>query len=236
VSDEASADACLSEPPEIPRQLDPVSTVFFVSHKTAPDHEAGEPTEPNAVFVKFCRDLTRDLDQLVPRRAGADAGFIDRELRSGEDWDQEIMTAIGTCQVLVALVSQPFYDSDYCGKEWDAFTRRRTYRRKDRELMREPRCALRILWTPERQQVHPPALAKLQLFRPDPTSHSELGQLYLREGLYGMYRAEKDAYEATVWRIALEVQRLVTNYWVETRIPENSNSLTNVFAAKEEQP
>ena len=218
---------------KIPKHPHPVAPVFFVSHATAHDHADG-PQEPNTVFAEFVRALDEDLNHVMPRRAGANPGFIDRGLRAGSNWEREILTAIGTCQVLVALISEPFTGSPWCGKEWHAFTSRRTWRRSDGAQMEDPQCALPVLWTVNPDDRYPQIISRHQRFRPRPTSQSALDQLYLREGIYGMYRAEYDAYRATVWRIAQEIQRLVSEYWVEPLIPADSESLINVFAEEEE--
>ena len=232
MSDETATTVPAPKRSAIP-DLDPVASVFFVSHATARDHNADGPTEPNKVFAEFGRTLSKHLEQLVARRSGADSGFIDRDLRGGVGWERKILSEIGTCQVLVALVSGPFSQSEWCGKEWDAFTRRQTWRRKDGLLMAEPQCALPILWTVGPQDRYPPIVRKRQWFTPRPTSKSELDQLYLSEGIYGMYQAERDAYHATVWRIAQEIQKLVTEYWVEPLIPDDGDCLINVFAEEE---
>lgn len=218
---------------KIPKHPDPVAPVFFVSHATAHDGADG-PTEPNTVFAEFVRALDEDLNHMMARRAGANPGFIDRRLRAGSNWEREILSAIGTCQVLVALISEPFSKSMWCGMEWHAFTSRRTWRRSDGALMEESQCALPVLWTVNPADEYPPTISRHQRFRPRPTSQSPLDQLYLREGIYGMYRAEYDAYRSTVWRIAQEIQQLVGQYWVEPLVPADSSSLINVFA--EEDP
>lgn len=217
---------------KIPAHPDPVAPVFFVSHATAHDHADG-PAEPNTVFSEFVRALDEDLNHMMARRAGANPGFIDRRLRAGSNWEREILTAIGTCQVLVALVSEPFCKSEWCGKEWHAFTRRRTWRRGDGALMEDAQCALPVLWTVDPEDRYPKTVAKYQRFRPRPTSRSPLDQLYLREGIYGMYRAEYDAYRSTVWRIAQEIQQLVSAYWVEPLVPDDNTTLINVFAEED---
>lgn len=218
---------------KIPKHPDPVAPIFFVSHATAHGRPDGTK-EPNAVFTTFVHDLDEDLNYMMPRRAGANPGFIDRSLRPGSNWEREILTAIGTCQVLVALVSEPFCESDWCGKEWDAFTRRRTWRRKDGVEMEDPQCVLPVLWVPDLEEGYPRTVMKHQRFRPRPTTKVALDQMYLVEGIYGMYRTEYDAYRSTVWRIAQEIQQLVTRYWVEPLVPDGNGSLINVFA--EEDP
>lgn len=217
---------------KIPKHPDPVAPVFFVSHATVHDHADG-PKEPNTVFSEFVRALNEDLNHMMARRAGANPGFIDRGLRAGSNWEREILRAIGTCQVLVALISEPFSTSAWCGMEWDAFTRRRTWRRSDSSQMEDSPCVLPVLWTVSSEDSYPQRIRKPQWFQPRPTRHSPLDQLYLSEGIYGMYRTDYDAYRSTVWRIAQEIQRLVSDYWVESLIPPDSTSLINVFAGED---
>ena len=217
---------------KIPKHPDPVAPVFFISHATAHDGADG-PTEPNTVFAEFGRALDEDLNHMMPRRAGANPGFIDRRLRAGANWEREILTAIGTCQVLVALISEPFCGSEWCGKEWYAFTRRRTWRRSDGSLTEDSQCVLPVLWTANSEDRYPQTVMRHQWFRPRPTSSVPLDQLYLREGIYGMYRAEYDAYRSTVWRIAQEIQQLVSKYWVEPSVPDGNGALINAFAEED---
>jgi hypothetical protein len=218
---------------KIPKHPDPVAPVFFVSHATAHDQADG-PKEPNSVFLEFATDLNEDLNHGMARRAGANPGFIDRGLRGGQDWEQEILTAIGTCQVLVALISEPFSQSPWCGMEWHAFTRRRTWRRSDGSLVEHSRCVLPVLWNVSSEDSAPQIVLRHQRFKPRPTRQSPLDQLYRSEGgIYGMYRVEYDAYRATVWRIAQEIQQLVSQFWVEPLIPPDSASLINVFAEED---
>ncbi|MBR7833238.1 toll/interleukin-1 receptor domain-containing protein [Actinospica durhamensis] len=54
-------------------------------------------------------------------------------MRSGRDWEREILRAVGSCQVFVDLRSNPYSHSPWCGREWTAFTRRRCWSRTTRE-------------------------------------------------------------------------------------------------------
>jgi hypothetical protein len=238
MSDEATA-AARPEPPVIPKDPDPTKPLFFVSHATAYGDSRDVPVaEPNSPFSVFFRDLSQDVGQLVARRAGADPGFIDRGMHAGVDWEHEILTAVGTCQVLIALVSSPFKKSEWCGREWHAFDRRRVWRRSDKTLATEPPCILPVIWAPHADESTPGKIRGRQLFVPGQISDIHIGPVYQREGLYGLYMTglttgQTSAYRATVWRLALEIQRLVRAYWVEPDIPPNVKSLTNVFAEGE---
>ena len=223
--------------PKIPTVLDPVAPLFFVSHANAyNDSNIGTDMDPNSPFGRFHHDLSQDIGQLTARRAGADPGFLDRGMAAGVDWEREILTAVGTCQVLVALVSKPYTESMWCGREWDAFSRRRTWRRTDRALMPSPTCILPVIWAPSPDL--PRVVLTPQLFVPKSVSEEETGQIgprYKSEGVYGLFMIDpRGAYRATVWRLAQEIQRLIATYWVEPDVPDDSSVLNNVFA-KEQQ-
>lgn len=208
------------QPPVIPATPDQSKHLFFVSHATARD---------NTPFEAFFRDLSYDVEQLMPRWR-ADMGFIDRGMQPGVDWEREILRSVGTCQVFVALLSAPFISSDYCGKEFDAFSRRRTWRRSDATLMEEPKCILPVIWAPMKHE--PAAVSRFQRFSPESHKDPELAQLYQQEGVFGLLQmegADGAQYHNIVWRIARKIQWLVEEYWVERRVPRDVATLRNVF-------
>lgn len=207
-------------PPQILTTRDLSKHVFFVSHATAND---------NTPFETFFHDLSRDVEQLV-ERGHVEVGFIDRGMRGGDDWERKILKAAGTCQVFVPLMSTPFFDSEYSGKEFDAFSRRRTWQRSDETLMDEAKCVLPVLWAPIRHA--PDAISRLQTFSPDSSSDQELPSYYRKHGIFGLLEMEGargPRYRGAVWCLALEIQRLIEEYWVEPDIPPDSASLRNAF-------
>ena len=218
-------------PKHIPSVVDAAALIYFVSHATAYNRDSEDLNEESdSMFIRFSATLSRHLDQLVARRSGAEVGFIDRSLRSGINWEREILNAIGTSQVLIALISAPYVRSEWCGREWDAFTRRRVWRRRDGSPMEPGSCIIPVLWTPIPDPHRlPSVIGRRQLFMPRPTSRQELDNLYRNEGLYGLARAEPDAYQVITWRLAQEVQRLVSEYWTEPMIPAESSDLENSF-------
>ncbi|NEE46574.1 TIR domain-containing protein, partial [Streptomyces sp. SID8455] len=61
--------------------------------------------------------------------AGASAGFMDREIRSGEGWSERLGETLATCRVFVPLFSPRYFASEMCGKEWHAFEQRAIHHR-----------------------------------------------------------------------------------------------------------
>jgi TIR domain len=94
------------------------SLVCFVSYRRA-------DADGNRVLQAFWEDLRHELIQ----RSGVEAEklyFRDREsLSSGDVWDEEIATAIGTSRVFVAMYTPGYFKRldkpCYCGKELQAF-------------------------------------------------------------------------------------------------------------------
>lgn len=232
MTDEAGGGAVRPKASRIPRAFDPAAPIFFTSHATAHGSRLVHPTaDANGPFATFFRHLSEDVGQLVAGGpAGSDPGFLDRGMRAGVDWEREILTAVGGCQVFIALLSAPFARSEYCGKEFDAFTRRQTWLRAKERRMPGPHCVLPVIWAPNTQI--PLAVSRFQIFRPEPFGNRELATDYEREGIYGLFRAEGPegpVYRGTVWRLAQQIQRLVDTYWVEPWIPKDSGGLDNVF-------
>src|SRR5579862_4465439 len=96
----------------------PILRPFFMSYAHAgPDS--------NQAAERFYKELRGDLLTLVGLPMGTDMGFFDTDgLQPAVRWRDELADALGSCQVLVALLSVPYLKSDWCGKEWHAFTLR----------------------------------------------------------------------------------------------------------------
>jgi len=98
-----------------PRGPDPVS-MFFLSYAHDDDGRGG--------YVRDFLDDLRDEMHRMTGRAQEDLGFIDVEIRTGDQWDAVIAREIAECRVLLALCSPLYFGSEFCGKEWQAFADR----------------------------------------------------------------------------------------------------------------
>jgi FxsC-like protein len=77
----------------------------------------------------FLRKFFDELSQAIRDRRGqpqhAEVGFFDqRSIELGEQWDNTIVEALQTSNVVVAVASPGYFKSEYCGKEWELFRRR----------------------------------------------------------------------------------------------------------------
>ncbi|GAB3245555.1 TIR domain-containing protein [Chitinimonas naiadis] len=109
-------------------------------------------------FFSYARDnhdnyLERffdDLDKAV-RDRGGNGGFRDvSAIQPGENWADELADELRTAPVFIAILSPAYTNSEYCGKEWTAFSQRCNEWLESNPG--QPRAALiPILWIPPRE-------------------------------------------------------------------------------------
>lgn len=141
---------------------------------------------------------------------------MDVVTQGGTHWLDELLHAAGTCQVLIALVSAPYLSSEWCGREWCAFSRR-TPRSVDGTA-----AALRqghiipVLWAPVHFELPPPVGAET-IFSPAPTPKPGLPAEYKANGVYGLLRMEqKDSYRIVVWQLARLIAKVYYSQVLES--------------------
>src|SRR6185295_13996584 len=96
---------------------------FFFSYKRVSD---------TAYQRQFFNDLSNEIRALRELSNPKEAvGFFDQSgIEQGEEWEPSLGIALQESNVLVCAYSTKYYDSEYCGKEWQVFQmRREEYRR-----------------------------------------------------------------------------------------------------------
>jgi TIR domain len=206
-------------------------TPFFLSYPRidAKLGDRGGERSSDRLVRQFYDDLCQDVAPLVHLQYGSDMGFIDIEdLPGGMNWHPELMRALGTCQVLVGLLSVPYLTSEWCGKEWHAFA----LRHKTSQASANPHqgCIIPVRWAPIAIEL--PAVVKdhVSIFTPTPTQRDpELPQRYRREGIFGLLQAgERDAVSEIVWQLAKLIQAIYYSQRLEPRHFE-PHELENAF-------
>jgi hypothetical protein len=199
-------------------ERDPRAPVFFVSHA----HPATAYGPRRQDIGRFFDDLSDFVATLISRPAGADPGFIDSRI-SGERWEARILAMLGTCQVLIPLLSADYVVSNWCGMEWHGFSSRPVLR-IDPAGSAIHTAIFPVFWAPIRDDMIPAAVSSEQFFMPgDPYD-----QDYLRNGIFGLQRFNKEAYEVTTWRLAQEISESYYRYEV-TPVELKRDQLRNVF-------
>jgi len=149
---------------------------FFLSYCHIEPVRAQE--DPDHYVLEFFQDLCGHIMQLTDQPGGVHAGFMDRQMRPGARWNADIKRALATCRVFIPLYQPKYFRSEFCGMEWDAFSRREELHKAKRY---SPHSAIMpVLWTPVDFERIPKVAAELQ------ASHTALGEDYKREGLYSL--------------------------------------------------
>jgi len=100
---------------------------FFFSYKRVSD---------TAYQRQFFNDLSNEIRALRELSNPKEAvGFFDQSgIEQGEEWEPSLGIALQESNVLVCAYSTKYFDSEYCGKEWQVFQmRREEYRRLKEE-------------------------------------------------------------------------------------------------------
>jgi hypothetical protein len=197
---------------------------FFMSYAHA-------GAESNRAAERFFNELRGDLQTLVGLSVGTDMGFFDTEaLGAAVSWRHELAEALGTCQVLVALLSAPYLHSEWCGKEWHAFTLREREPRRGAVRAQHQRAIVPVRWAPIPFPLPAVIQEEVQIFRPQGTrDYPDLPELYEKEGIYGLLKTnQEEAFDHIVWDLAKCIQQIYYSQRLISRdfVPEE---LRNVF-------
>ena len=191
---------------------------FFLSYARA-------ITTDRDLLEKFVSDL---VDEIRGRLRGVPSDKIcfrdQRSIGVGEDWPAELDNAVRSCKAFVPLYSGPYFDSEYCGKEWQVF---RSRLEAVADGKSNPPLILPIIWQPARSL--PDVAERLQY------SHEDFGDEYAKRGLKRlMLRSLKDEYHEFVDLFAERLIQVVEDH----ALPEAPVSIPaleeapNVFATR----
>src|SRR5882762_7109599 len=93
---------------------------FFLSYAR---HDRETAPKDKDYVKQFYEDLNRDLLQKKPQ-PGTAGFFDDKGIQQGTAWVPVLNQALATCRVLICMYSPAYFQSDYCGKEWEVFSSR----------------------------------------------------------------------------------------------------------------
>ena len=194
-------------------------TPFFLSYARARDGSAhpGTARSPDLIAERLFDDLRENLGQLIALPTGADIGFIDRGMWGGTKWPAELAREVGTCQVLVALVSAPYMGSEWCGKEWYAFTNRVPRQLPGAQASNHHGCVIPVRWAPVELGM-PSPLREDMFFTPDSAPEPDLPELYRQNGIFGILRMGlEDYYQIIAWQLSMLISKVYYSLHLEPR-------------------
>lgn len=222
---EPSEQGRVAEPTVWPGEFSEVNAenpLFFLSYArggdpSGPDGSPSAGSRRRLLEERLFRDLSENVAQLVSLRVGVEPGFLDRSVMSGRSWSEELLTALGTCQVFVPLLSPRYLQSEWCGMEWHAFSSR-TVETSGAAVAAPQRGVIPVMWAPVREDKLPPAVRGTSFFSPSERPSPAVLRDYLSDGLYGLMRTSRDtSYQVVVWQLSKLVARLYHTQRVKPR-------------------
>jgi FxsC-like protein len=195
---------------------------FFLSYARTP-RLSGDPEDPDRWKTKLYLDLRENVIQFARGKSAA-VGFMDREMLPGAHWPSRLARALACCRVFVPLYSPRYFESEECGKEWFAFTRRVTSQAA--RTGRPPAEAIvPALWVPVDPAGLPEAARSIQF------DHRSLGERYCAEGFWGIMKVNRyrDDYRIAVMRLAQRIVQVAHQTMLGQDSPADYLSLTSAF-------
>lgn len=202
---------------------DPTAPYFFLSYAHMPRDRPDEP-DPDLWVHRLFRDLCEHIRNLTAHPGAP--GFMDRSMRAGQIWNDELADSLGGCRVFVPLYSPRYFISPWCGKEWAAFGERRVRHRAPAE-QGTPSAIVPALWSPVPYRQLPDCVKEVQY------THPELGDRYRTFGLYGLakLRSFRSDYQKAVLRLAMRIVEVGESVVVERGAREGLSAARDAFVA-----
>ncbi|WP_433332318.1 TIR-like protein FxsC [Spirillospora sp. CA-294931] len=196
------------------------SPLFFLSyaHPTSSGGQRGL-----AAVTEFFTELSMLVADRAGLRAGEIPGFMDSSIEAGRQWNRELRRAVGTCKVFVALLSPNYFTSEWCGREWCAFARRRVTGAVGSDTAIVP-----VVWTPFMEDQMPSLVKDPQHFMPQDPVRVQVAESYVEYGLNGMHYSGDSNYQTVLWKLAGCIAKIAYDCEVEPLILE-STELYNGF-------
>nr|WP_170223404.1 TIR-like protein FxsC [Nonomuraea turkmeniaca] len=114
-----------------------------MSYAHTPVDESTGGGDPNRWVHRLFDSLCTELLQITSLRKGAQAGFLSRHPRAGDEWPDDVARALATCRLFVPLYSPRYFDNEQCGREWSAIQRRLRAHAPE-----PPPVIIPIVWSP----------------------------------------------------------------------------------------
>jgi hypothetical protein len=199
----------------------PGGPVFFLSYSRT--------TRLNTEVGQLFEDLTDRVQQIVPLRPGEQAGFMDVHMEAGEEWNDELLRNLATCQVFVALLSGPYLrNSIWCPMEWDLFFGRQVTPRAGGQNRPHAKAIIPVWWTPFGEPL-PPMVGQVQCFALSSLATRRQKALYDSEGMLGMLDMDPPAYKAAVWTLARQIYKMRQDFDVAPDPAPKTDGLRRSF-------
>ncbi|MEV7322610.1 TIR-like protein FxsC [Streptomyces sp. NPDC093970] len=195
---------------------------FFLSYAHTPpwSPESGDPDHWVRVLYN---DLCSHIMALTDLPAGSPAGFMDREMRSGEGWPEKLSENLASCRVFVPLYSPRYFSSEMCGREWYAFHERMLHAKTAGTATAS--AIVPALWTRVDMRELPDSVRHIHV------ENSSSGGRYLTNGIYGLIKLSRlhDEYDETVFGLAERIVQAARESKLPPGRPRDYESTPSAF-------
>jgi hypothetical protein len=179
------------------------------------------PTQADrAPITRLIEDLNHQLSHYVK---GAGTGSFDQEIPIGVPWKFRLAHLLANSRVFVPLLSPPFFQSDWCGKEWWVFRQRKVV--ASPPLGEEEPAVVPIIWAPiSDEEMHSD-------FRSLQYHNRHLPGAYRAEGLLALQMRDRndDAYRMSVNHIAKRISDVLKYTTIERGKVVDLDTVPNRF-------
>ncbi|MFE7855641.1 TIR-like protein FxsC [Streptomyces sp. NPDC057403] len=195
---------------------------FFLSYAHTPSWSPDSGDPDHWVRVLF-NDLCGHIMALTDLPAGSPAGFMDREMRSGEGWPEKLSENLATCRVFVPLFSPRYFSSEMCGREWYAFHERMLHAKTTGAATAS--AIVPALWTRVDLNELPDSVRHIHVEK------SSSGGRYLSNGFYGLIKLKRlrEEYEETVYSLAERIVQAAHESQLPPGRPRDYESTPSAF-------
>lgn len=188
---------------------------------------AHTPPGTSEAVLELHERLSEYVSELAELPEGAPAGFVDRRIPVGAEWEPQLKQALSTARVLVPLYSPRYFSSEWCGMEWQAFQRREEAHGPRRTV----RSIVPVLWTGAGDLRVPRVASGIQYV--DGDFHDD----YVHIGLLGLRgTGNAEGYRRAVRAIARSIVRVADTTGLRPCDPALLDDLTSAFAEDDATP
>jgi len=121
-----------------------MSLPIFVSYASDNRHYESD----RLLFDDFVEDLENEVRLHVPSDNGRLMFVADRDIQAGTEWTAELADALGSASVMLCFGSMHYFNSRWCGREFEVFRERRNEWIQSHPGQRPPRAIIPVPWIP----------------------------------------------------------------------------------------
>ncbi|CAN2045264.1 putative TIR domain-containing protein [Candidatus Magnetomoraceae bacterium gMMP-1] len=133
----------------------------------------------NHDMEQFYYDIIKEIRLLRGGECDKTCFRDTRNIDIGELWQESLARGITTSRIFISMLSPSYFESKWCGKEWQVFSTRIDKYKTEYSISEYPPLIFPLLWAPKYSidKAAPSCVTNLQF------THGSFGKLYAEEGL-----------------------------------------------------